>query len=71
MDTTSGTSKTFASGLDLSKCLFQVVDDGQAIDASVSFNSGNGEITVTTTGGNLTDLVLLVIETICSETVVS
>lgn len=71
MDTTSGTSKTFASGLDLSKCLFQVVDDGQAIDASVSLNSGNGEITITATGGNLTDLVLLVIETICSETVVS
>ena len=70
MNTTSATSKQFASGLTLSKCLYQVIDDGQAIDVDVSFNNATNEITLTATGGNLTDVVLLVIETICDETLV-
>ncbi|MCP4989819.1 MAG: hypothetical protein GY928_28310 [Colwellia sp.] len=71
MDTTSGVSKQFASGLDLSKCLYQVIDNGQAVGVSVNLDTSTNEITLTATGGNLTDLVLLVIETVCGETLVS
>ena len=71
MDTTSGVSKTFHSGLDLSKCYYQVIDDGSAVDVDVLMDISTNEITLTATGGNLTDLVLFVQETICSETLVS
>ena len=71
MDTTSGVSKTFPSGLDLSKCYYQVIDDGSAVDVDVLMDISTNEITLTATGGNLTDLVLFVQETICSETLVS
>jgi hypothetical protein len=71
MDTTSGTSKTFASGLSLDKCAYQVIDNGSAVDVAVVMNSGTGEITLTATGGNLTDVVLLVQEYICSVTTIS
>lgn len=62
LDTTDAVSKTFSAGLDLDKCMYQVIHAGSAVNAAVSFDFTNDEITVTCSGGNLTGVKLIVIE---------
>ena len=69
MDTTSAQTKLFASGLDLSRCAYQVQHAGNAIGVDVELKSDN-DISLTATGGDLTGLKLLVWELPCDETTV-
>ena len=70
LDTTNAVSKTFASGLNLSKCMYQVIHAGSAVNAGVSFDFTSNEITVTCSGGNLTGVKLIVTELSVDETTV-
>ena len=68
-DLVNGVAKTITvSGIDLDKAILQTTDDNQTVDVSVVRDSGNNEVTVTATGGNLTDVRLLVQELSCSVT---
>ena len=57
-----------ASGIDLDKAILQTTDDNQTVDVSVVRDAASNEVTVTATGGNLTDVRLLVQELSCSVT---
>ena len=66
--TTDNTSRTFSSGLDLSKCMYQVIHSGSAIGADVVLNATTNEVTITCSGGNLTDLTMVLLEVHCEVT---
>lgn len=68
-DLTDGVAKTITvSGINLDKAILQTTDDNQTVDVSVVRDSGNNQVTVTATGGNLTDVRLLVQELSCDVT---
>lgn len=68
-DLSDGVAKTITvSGIDLDKAILQTTDDNQTVDVSVVRDSGNNEVTVTATGGDLTDVRLLVQQLSCSVT---
>ena len=68
-DLVDGVAKTITvSGIDLDKAILQTTDDNQTVDVSVVRDAASNEVTVTATGGNLTDVRLLVQELSCSVT---
>ena len=56
------------SGIDLDKAILQTTDDNQTVDVAVVRDALNNEVTVMATGGNLTDVRLLVQELSCDVT---
>ena len=68
-DLVDGVAKVITvSDIDLDKAILQTTDDNQTVDVSVVRDALNNEVTVTATGGNLTDVRLLVQELSCAVT---
>lgn len=68
-DLVDGVAKVITvSGINLDKSILQTTDDNQSVDVSVVRDSLNNEVTVTATGGNLTDVRLLIQELSCDVT---
>lgn len=68
-DLSNGVAKTITiSGIDLDKAILQTTDDNQTVDVSVVRDATNNQVVVTATGGNLTDVRLLVQELSCGVT---
>lgn len=68
-DLTDGVTKVITvSGLDLAKCVIQIIDDSETVDVKAVRDTVNSEIDVTATGGDLTDVRLLVQELSCGVT---
>lgn len=68
-DLVDGVDKVITvSGINLDNAILQTTDDNQSVDVSVVRDSVNNEVTVTATGGNLTDVRLLVQELSCAVT---
>ena len=68
-DLVDGVDKVITlSGIDLDKAILQTTDDNQTVDVAVVRDALNNEVTVTATGGNLTDVRLLVQELSCDVT---
>ena len=68
-DLVDGVDKVITvSGIDLDKAILQTTDDNQTVDVAVVRDALNNEVTVTATGGNLTDVRLLVQELSCAVT---
>ena len=68
-DLVNGVDKVITvSGIDLDKAILQTTDDNQTVDVAVVRDALNNEVTVTATGGNLTDVRLLVQELSCAVT---
>ncbi|CAM0102713.1 hypothetical protein VPH5P1C_0018 [Vibrio phage 5P1c] len=68
-DLVDGVDKVITvSGVDLDNAILQTTDDNQSVDVAVVRDSLNNEVTVTATGGDLTDVRLLIQELSCSVT---
>ena len=68
-DLADGVGKVITvSGIDLDKAILQTTDNNQSVDVSVVRDAVNNEVTVMATGGNLTDVRLLVQELSCDVT---
>ena len=68
-DLVDGVAKTITvTGINLDKAILQTTDDNQSVDVSVVRDSVNSEVTITASGGNLTDVRLLVQELSCDVT---
>ena len=68
-DLVDGVDKVITvSGINLDKAILQTTDDNQTVDVAVVRDALNNEVTVTATGGNLTDVRLLVQELSCAVT---
>ena len=68
-DLVDGVAKVITvSGINLDKAILQTTDDNQSVDVAVVRDALNNEVTVTATGGNLTDVSLLVQELSCDVT---
>ena len=68
-DLTDGVTKVISvSGIDLSKSMIQIVDDFENVEVKAVRDTVNGEIDVTATGSDLTDVRLLVQELSCDVT---
>ncbi|CAH9015714.1 conserved hypothetical protein [Vibrio phage 150E35-1] len=68
-DLTDGVDKVITvTGVDLDKAIIQTTDDNQSVEVSVVRDSANNELTVTASGGNLTDVRLLIKVLTCAVT---
>ena len=66
-DLVDGVGKVISTpaAIDLDKVIWRVVDDYTDVDLSIILDDGQKEITVTATGGNLSDVKLLIQELSC------
>jgi hypothetical protein len=71
-DLVDGVGKVISTpaSIDLDKCIWRVVDNFTDVDLSVVLDEGQKEITVTATGGSLSDVKLLIQELSCDVEVV-
>ena len=64
-DLVDGVDKVITvSGINLDKAILQTTDDNQTVDVAVVRDALNNEVTVTATGGNLTDVTSISSRTI-------
>ena len=68
-DLSDGVAKTITiSGINLDRAIMQTTDNNETVEVKVVRDSVNSQVVVTATGGNLTDVRLLVQELSCSVT---
>ena len=65
MNLSNNVEKVISCGLDLNKCLIQVVDNDEDVEVHVVRDVSNGQLKVTAIGGDLTDARVIVKELEC------